>query len=124
PHQPRRPDAARRLAARLHQGVAVPGDRGPHGEPPRARGMAWPFDRFVSSEGNGRGLRLAVLCCGAAARRRAGPGEEKVAMRNACLVVVDAQNDFMPGGALAVPGGDEVVPVINRLAARFENVVL
>ena len=45
-------------------------------------------------------------------------------MRDACLVVVDAQNDFMPGGALAVPGGDEVVPVINRLAARFENVVL
>jgi nicotinamidase/pyrazinamidase len=45
-------------------------------------------------------------------------------MRNACLVVVDVQNDFMPGGALAVPRGDEVVPVINRLAARFENVVL
>ena len=45
-------------------------------------------------------------------------------MRGACLVVVDVQNDFMPGGALAVPRGDEVVPVINRLAARFENVVL
>jgi nicotinamidase/pyrazinamidase len=45
-------------------------------------------------------------------------------MRNACLVVVDVQNDFMPGGALAVPKGDEVVAVINRLAARFENVVL
>jgi len=42
----------------------------------------------------------------------------------AWLVVVDVQNDFMPGGALAVPRGDEVVPVINRLAARFENVVL
>jgi len=41
-----------------------------------------------------------------------------------CLLVVDVQNDFMPGGALAVPGGDEVVPVINRLVARFENVVL
>jgi nicotinamidase/pyrazinamidase len=34
------------------------------------------------------------------------------------------QNDFTPGGALAVPKGDEVVPVINRLAARFANVVL
>jgi nicotinamidase/pyrazinamidase len=43
---------------------------------------------------------------------------------NACLVVVDVQNDFMPGGALAVPRGDEVVPEINRLAARFENVIL
>jgi len=41
-----------------------------------------------------------------------------------CLIVVDMQNDFMPGGALAVPGGDEVLPVVNRLAARFENVVL
>jgi nicotinamidase/pyrazinamidase len=34
------------------------------------------------------------------------------------------QNDFMPGGALAVPKGDEVVPLINRLAAGFANVVL
>ncbi|MEW5862716.1 MAG: bifunctional nicotinamidase/pyrazinamidase [Pseudomonadota bacterium] len=45
-------------------------------------------------------------------------------MRDACLIVVDVQNDFIPGGALAVPRGDEVVPVINRTAARFENVVL
>jgi nicotinamidase/pyrazinamidase len=45
-------------------------------------------------------------------------------MSSRCLIVVDVQNDFMPGGALAVPRGDEVVPVINRLAARFENVVL
>ena len=45
-------------------------------------------------------------------------------MRDACLIVVDVQNDFMPGGALAVPRGDEVVPVINRLAARFDNIVL
>jgi len=41
-----------------------------------------------------------------------------------CVIVVDVQNDFCPGGALAVPQGDEVVPVINRLAARFDNVVL
>jgi nicotinamidase/pyrazinamidase len=34
------------------------------------------------------------------------------------------QNDFVPGGALAVPKGDEVVPVINRLAAGFANVLL
>jgi nicotinamidase/pyrazinamidase len=45
-------------------------------------------------------------------------------MDAACLIVVDVQNDFCPGGALAVPKGDEVVPVINRLAARFDNVVL
>jgi nicotinamidase/pyrazinamidase len=40
------------------------------------------------------------------------------------LLVVDVQNDFCPGGGLAVPRGDEVVPVVNRLAARFAHVVL
>ena len=35
------------------------------------------------------------------------------------LVVVDVQNDFLPGGSLAVPGGDEVVPVLNRYLAAF-----
>ncbi len=40
------------------------------------------------------------------------------------LIVVDVQNDFCPSGALAVPRGDEVVPVVNGLAARFRNVVL
>jgi nicotinamidase/pyrazinamidase len=40
------------------------------------------------------------------------------------LIVVDVQNDFCPGGALAVPGGDQVVAPINRLIDRFENVVL
>ena len=40
------------------------------------------------------------------------------------LIVVDVQNDFCPGGALAVPRGDEVVPIVNRLAAKFRNVVL
>lgn len=42
----------------------------------------------------------------------------------AVLVVVDVQNDFCPGGALAVPDGDQVVPVINRLARRFAQVIL
>ncbi|MBP0632303.1 MULTISPECIES: bifunctional nicotinamidase/pyrazinamidase [unclassified Cupriavidus] len=41
-----------------------------------------------------------------------------------CLLVIDVQNDFMPGGALAVPNGDEVVPVINRLARAFGHVVV
>ena len=40
------------------------------------------------------------------------------------LLVVDIQNDFCPGGALAVPRGDEVVPLVNRLAQRFRHVVL
>jgi nicotinamidase/pyrazinamidase len=40
------------------------------------------------------------------------------------LLVIDVQNDFCPGGALAVADGDAVVPVINRLAERFDHVVL
>lgn len=40
------------------------------------------------------------------------------------LIVVDIQNDFCPGGALAVPRGEEVVPVVNRLIAEHRHVVL
>lgn len=40
------------------------------------------------------------------------------------LLVIDVQNDFCPGGALAVPRGDEVVPACNALAAMFPVVVL
>jgi nicotinamidase/pyrazinamidase len=39
------------------------------------------------------------------------------------LIVVDVQRDFCPGGSLAVPEGDQVVPVINQLAPRFATVV-
>jgi nicotinamidase/pyrazinamidase len=44
--------------------------------------------------------------------------------RDAVLLIVDLQNDFLPGGALSVERGDEVIPVINRIAPRFENVLL
>jgi nicotinamidase/pyrazinamidase len=40
------------------------------------------------------------------------------------LLVVDLQNDFCPGGRLAVPGGHDVVPSVNRAAHRFKHVVL
>ena len=40
------------------------------------------------------------------------------------LIIVDVQNDFCPGGALAVPEGDAIVPAVNRLAAEFAHVVL
>jgi nicotinamidase/pyrazinamidase len=56
------------------------------------------------------------------------PGAElerrKQKVKRSCLIVVDVQNDFCPGGALAVPRGDKVVAVVNRAAARFENVIL
>ena len=43
---------------------------------------------------------------------------------NDLLLIIDVQNDFCPGGALAVADGDAVVPVINRLVERFDHVVL
>ena len=46
------------------------------------------------------------------------PGESDV------LLVVDLQNDFCPGGALAVPEGDAILPAVNRLAGIFPHVVL
>jgi len=39
------------------------------------------------------------------------------------LIVTDLQNDFCPGGALPVPEGDQVIPVVNRLQPRFNLVV-
>jgi nicotinamidase/pyrazinamidase len=40
------------------------------------------------------------------------------------LLVVDVQNDFMPGGALAIADGDAIVPLINTLAKKFDHVIL
>lgn len=39
------------------------------------------------------------------------------------LLLIDIQNDFFPGGALAVPGGDEIIPIVNGLIPQFELVV-
>lgn len=39
------------------------------------------------------------------------------------LIIVDIQNDFLPGGSLAVPGGDEVVEIINRIQSDFPLVI-
>ena len=44
--------------------------------------------------------------------------------KNSLLLVVDVQNDFCPNGALAVRGGDEIVPLVNKLAREHEHVVL
>jgi nicotinamidase/pyrazinamidase len=45
---------------------------------------------------------------------------DKLALRPGdALVIVDVQNDFLPGGSLAVPKGDEVVPLLNRYLASF-----
>ena len=39
------------------------------------------------------------------------------------LIIIDVQNDFCPGGALAVPEGDQIIPLINKLSGRFKRVV-
>ena len=39
------------------------------------------------------------------------------------LLLIDIQNDFMPGGSLAVPGGDEIIPIVNELMPGFDLIV-
>jgi len=51
-------------------------------------------------------------------------GRTDTARADLALIVVDVQVGFIPGGNLPVPKGDEVVPLINRLAARYRNVLL
>jgi nicotinamidase-related amidase len=48
----------------------------------------------------------------------------EVPTSNDALLVVDIQNDFCPGGALAVTEGDEIIESVNLLATKFENVIL
>ena len=50
-------------------------------------------------------------------------GAAKPASKKA-LIVVDLQNDFCPGGALAVPDGHLILPLVNRLIERFDHVIL
>lgn len=42
-------------------------------------------------------------------------------LQNSALICVDVQNDFCPGGALAVKGGDQIIPVLNRYLDRFKR---
>jgi nicotinamidase/pyrazinamidase len=54
----------------------------------------------------------------AGSKMRIRPGHDDL------LLIVDVQNDFCPGGALAVADGDAVLPIINRLTERFDHVAL
>lgn len=45
-------------------------------------------------------------------------------MADGAFIVIDVQNDFCPGGALAVAGGDEIVSLVNDIASGFEHVIL
>ncbi|MGF6150403.1 bifunctional nicotinamidase/pyrazinamidase [Pseudomonas fluorescens] len=46
------------------------------------------------------------------------------AQTHCALLVIDVQNDFTPGGRLAVPEGDRIIPLINRLAGQFTQVII
>jgi nicotinamidase/pyrazinamidase len=47
----------------------------------------------------------------------------RMELQNAALILVDIQNDFCPGGALAVDEGDQIVPLVNKLIRKFPLVV-
>jgi nicotinamidase/pyrazinamidase len=73
------------------------------------------------SIGTGIALTLGGEAWAAAATKAAGPiapGPKDV------LIVVDVQNCFTKGGSLAVPNGDDIVPMVNGLAKAFKNVVI
>jgi nicotinamidase/pyrazinamidase len=68
-------------------------------------------------------LRLLSAAAAASALPLHAAGKIKPDARSA-LIVVDVQNCFVPGGTLPVTKGDEVVPVINRLATAFGNIIV
>jgi nicotinamidase/pyrazinamidase len=72
--------------------------------------------RFIG----GAGMFVAL----GAAGWRAQAAAKIVPDASSALIVVDVQNCFVPGGTLPVNKGDEVVPIINRIAGAFQNVVI
>ena len=61
---------------------------------------------------------LSILAASASTGKHIKPGSQSA------LIVVDVQNCFIDGGTLPVKGGAEVVPLINELAGKFENIVI
>lgn len=70
------------------------------------------------------GAAAALGIAGAATATRAFAADKIRIDDSAALIVVDVQNCFLPGGSLAVKDGDQVIPVINRIAKSFGNVVM
>ena len=75
-------------------------------------------DRRVFLRGAVATALLTGLVPPALAQGKLKPGAQDL------LLVVDVQNCFVPGGTLPVGGGDQIVPLVNRLAKAFEHVVL
>ena len=74
------------------------------------------------------GAATMGVCATALAQSTADTSTEKETAENTeattALIVIDVQNDFTPGGSLAVKNGDEVVPIINDLSKHFDNVAI
>src|SRR3982074_3732614 len=71
------------------------------------------------------GLASAVLAPATLGRDSAALAADKITPgASSALIVVDVQNCFLPGGSLAVKDGDQIVPIINRIAKKFAHVVL
>jgi len=66
----------------------------------------------------------ATLCFGGGVRRLAARARRIIPDPASVLVVVDVQNCFITGGTLPVPHGEDVVPVINKIAPAFDNIVM
>jgi nicotinamidase/pyrazinamidase len=69
-------------------------------------------------------VALGSLAMTAIASRRVSAAASIKIDDASALLVIDVQNCFLPGGSLAVKDGDQVIPVINRLAKGFANVVM
>jgi nicotinamidase/pyrazinamidase len=69
-------------------------------------------------------MAMGALACAALPVTRVFAQAKIKPDTNSVLIVVDVQNCFMPGGSLAVKQGDEVVPIINKVAQSFQNVVI
>ena len=69
-------------------------------------------------------MAMGALACATLPAARALAQAKINPDAHSVLIVVDVQNCFMPGGNLAVKQGDEVVPIINKLAQSFQNVVI
>jgi nicotinamidase/pyrazinamidase len=70
------------------------------------------------------GLVATTVATSVARRAVAQPSTRIKPGADDVLLVVDVQNCFVPGGTLPVKGGDEVIPIINKLAPAFQHVVL
>ena len=77
--------------------------------------------RRKKGENSGNSPRACLVDMAAPEDGRTPPPSLRPCMN--ALILVDVQNDFLPGGALPVPAGDQIIPVVNRLQPHFDVVV-